>query len=109
MAIPHAAPGEVIDLRPLGTSLTTERTKTLFKTQAIEVVRLVMAAGKEIAEHRAPGEITVHCLEGEIALTVLGTTRVLQAGQMLYLNAGEPHSVRSISDSSILLTIVLSR
>ena len=107
MAIPHAQPGEVIDVRPLGSSLGTTKTATLLKTGKIEVVRLVMTAGKEITQHKAPGEITVHCLEGKIAFTALGQTHELTAGQMLYLGAGEPHSVKCIEDASFLLTILL--
>ncbi len=108
MAIPHAQPGEVIDVRPLGPALATAKTATLLKTGRVEVVRLVMPAGKEIARHKAPGEITVQCLEGRIAFTALGTTRELTAGDMLYLPAGEPHSVRCVEDASFLLTILLS-
>ena len=107
MAIPHANPGEVIDVGPLGAALMTTQTKTLIKTDNLEVVRLVMATGKEIAEHKAPGEITVHCLEGKIAFTALGKTQELTPGQMLYLPPGEPHSVQCIENASFLLTIVL--
>lgn len=107
MAIPHANPGDVIDVRPLGADLATTKTHTLVKTEHIEVVRLVMTAGKELSEHKAPGEITVQCLEGKIAFTALGKSEELSAGQMLYLSAGEPHSVRCIEDASFLLTLVL--
>lgn len=107
MAIPHAIPAEVIDVRPLAAALATTKTHTLLKTEHVEVVRLVMTAGKEIAEHKAPGEITVQCLEGKIAFTALGKTQELEAGQMLYLNAGQPHSVKCIVDASFLLTILL--
>lgn len=107
MAISHAQPGEVIDVRPLGPSLTTAKTTTLVKSGKMEVMRLVMTAGKEIAEHKAPGEITVHCLEGKVAFTALGQTHELTAGQMLYLGAGEPHSVKCIESASFLLTILL--
>lgn len=107
MAIPHANPGDVIEVRPLGSALATAKTATLLKTGKIEVVRLVMTAGKEIVQHKAPGEITVHCLEGKITFTALGQTHELTAGQMLYLGAGEPHSVKCIEDASFLLTILL--
>lgn len=107
MAIPHANPAEVIDVRPLGAALTATKTHTLLKTEHVEVVRLVMTAGKEIAEHKAPGEITVQCLEGKIAFTALGKTHELEAGQMLYLNTEEPHSVKCVVDASFLLTILL--
>lgn len=107
MAIPHAQPGDVIDVCPLGPALATAKTTTLFKAGKIQAIRLVMSAGQEIAEHRAPGEITVQCLEGKLSFTALGQARELSAGQLLYLNAGEPHSVRCIEDASFLLTMVL--
>lgn len=109
MAIPHAKPGEVVDVRPLGSALADTKTKTLFKTKDVEVVRIVMPTGKEISEHEAPGEIIVQCLEGRIAFTAMGKTQELEAGQLLYLAAEEPHSLRCIEDASFLLTILLNR
>lgn len=107
MAIPHVQPGDVVDVHPLGPDLASEKTRTLFKTENIEVTRLVMQAGKEISTHKAPGEIIVQCLEGRIAFTALGTTRELISGQLLYLPPGEPHSVQCVEDASFLLTIIL--
>lgn len=108
MAIQHANPGEVIDVRPLGAALASARTTTLIKSGQLEVVRLVLPAGKEIATHKAPGAITVQCLEGRIAFTARDQTHELTAGQMLYLEAGEPHAVRCIEDASVLLTLRLA-
>lgn len=108
MAIEHAQPGEAIDVRPLGAALAESKTHTLIKTQNLEVVRMVMPAGKEISGHEAPGEITVQCPEGKIAFTSQGKTEDLEAGQMLYLAAEEPHSVACIEDASFLLTILLN-
>jgi quercetin dioxygenase-like cupin family protein len=109
MAIEHTHPGEVVDVRPLGSALIDTKTRTLFKTENVEVVRMVMQAGKEISEHEAPGEIIVQCLEGKVAFTALGKTEELEAGQLLYLAAEEPHSVKCIEDASFLLTIFLNR
>ena len=107
MATPHAKPGEAVNVRPLGTALASAKTSTLFKTKNVEVVRLVMSANKELAEHKAPGEIIVQCLEGKIAFTALGMTQELIAGQLLYLAAGDSHSVKCIEHASFLLTILL--
>lgn len=109
MAVEHAKPGEVVDVRPLGAALSDSKTHTLIKTNNLEVVRMVMAAGKEISQHQAPGEITVQCLEGKIAFTARGKTEELEAGQMLFLSAQEPHSVKCIEDASFLLTLLLNR
>ena len=107
MAIPHAQPGEVIDVRPLADTLASSKTRTLFKTPHVEVIRIVLAAGKVIADHKAPGEITVQCLEGRIAFKTMGQNKELQSGDMLYLSPEEVHSVEAIKDSSFLLTMVL--
>jgi quercetin dioxygenase-like cupin family protein len=107
MAIPHAKPGEVVDVRPLGPALASAQTATLVRAERVEVIRLVVPAGKDIPEHRAKGEIVVQCLEGRVAFTALGGTQTLGAGKLLYLPAGEPHAVKGIEDASVLLTILL--
>ena len=107
MAISHAKSGEVVDVRPLGATLATTETKALVKTKTLEVIRLVVPAGKEIPTHKAKGEIIVQCVEGKIAFTAEGKTQELTSGQLLYLAAGEPHSLKGIEGSSLLVTILL--
>jgi quercetin dioxygenase-like cupin family protein len=107
MAIPHASPGQVIDIRPLGPAVSKTVTTTLVKTDKIELIRLVVPAGKEIPPHKVAGEITVQCLEGRVAFTAVGETRDLQAGHICYLSGGEEHSVKGLEDASVLLTILL--
>ena len=109
MSIPHASPGEVVDVRPLGAALATTATRTLVKAEGVTVVRMVVPAGKEIPTHAAKGELVVQCLEGKVAFTACGQTHDLEAGHLLYLPAGEPHSLRGIEDGSLLLTVVLPR
>ena len=107
MAIHHASPGEVINIRPLKEKVNDTQTSTLLTTDQMKVLRLVMPAGKKIAEHQAPGEITVQCLEGRIQFTSHGTPQELVAGEMLFLEAAVPHAVEALEDSSVLVTILL--
>ncbi len=109
MALNHASPSTVMHLQPLGQNVGNTKTHTLFKTDVIEAIRLVLPAGKQIAEHKAPGEITVLCLEGRVVFTSQGDPKELIAGDFLYLSAAEPHAVRAIEDSSVLVTILLNR
>jgi quercetin dioxygenase-like cupin family protein len=109
MAILHAKPGEVVDIKPLGSALASAQTTTLLRAQQVEVIRLVVPAGKEIAEHKAKGEIVVQCLEGRVAFTAFGKTNTLEAGKLLYLPTGEPHSVKGVENASLLLTILLPK
>ncbi len=108
MGISHANPGEVVDL-PLGEKLASTATAALVKTDELEIIRLVILAGKEIATHQARGEVVVQCLEGRVAVTVGGKAQELAAGQLLWLKAGEPHAVKSIENASLLLTLLLPK
>ncbi|MCA9067341.1 MAG: cupin domain-containing protein [Planctomycetaceae bacterium] len=107
MAIPHANPGQVIDIRPLGDELLDRSTTTLIKTDKLEVIRLVLAAGKVIPPHRVSGPITVQCLEGHVEFEALGQTQPLEPGQMLFLPGGEEHAVTAKENSSVLVTLQL--
>ena len=98
MAISHAKPGELVDLRPPGIALATTKTTTLVKTRDMELIRLIVPAGKEIPTHKAPGEITVQCLEGTTPSPLTAAPEELAAGQLLYLTAAEPHALKGIED-----------
>jgi quercetin dioxygenase-like cupin family protein len=108
MAIPHAKPGEVIDIQPLGAAFAESKTATLVKTDAFEVIRIVLSAGKEIAQHSVDGEITVQCLEGNVEFRIGTLKRELTAGSLLYLEGADKHSLRAIENSSLLVTILLT-
>ncbi len=82
--------------------MPTTATRTLVKAEALEVIRMVVTAGKEIPTHKAKGEITVQCLEGKIAFTACGKTHDLEAGHLLVLPTGEPHSPSLIGSSAVI-------
>lgn len=109
MAIRHAASGELIDVRPLGASLRQTSSNTLVRATHLEVFRLVLPAGKAAPDHKASGAITIQCLEGAVQLDAHGRTQELLAGKMVYLSDGEPHEVRALEDSSLLVTVLLRR
>jgi quercetin dioxygenase-like cupin family protein len=106
MAIPHLKSGEILRL-PKGTSAPGAKTTTLVKTDGLEVLRLEVPAGKEIATHHAPGPITVHCLAGRVVFVAHGRNQELDAGSFIFLCAEEPHSLKGIDDATLLVTIVL--
>ncbi len=109
MAIHHASPGERIDIGPLGDKLADAKTGTLLKTDSMEVLRLVLPAGKTVAEHKAPGEIAVQCIEGRVQFTAMNKTVELTSGTMLYLPAAESHSLKAVEDSSLLVFFSLRK
>jgi quercetin dioxygenase-like cupin family protein len=109
MAIEHALPGEVIDVRPLGSSLSTQKTTALFKAEDLEVMRLVLLAGRSLPPHKVPGEITIQCVEGALDVTAEGQSHVLRAGHLLYLPGDVLHGVTALEDASALVTVALKK
>ena len=115
MAIHHAASGEPIDIRPLGATLRQAISTTLIRSDHLEVFRLVLRAGNLVPDHKLPrvcqlpSMVTIQCLEGAVEIQAHGRTQIMQSGHMLYLANGEPHALRAIEDSSLLVTMLVGR
>jgi quercetin dioxygenase-like cupin family protein len=109
MSLHHASPGEVINIRPLGKQLKEAVSTAMFKSSELEVIREVLHAGKWMPEHSVRGEVTIQCLEGVIELEAYGKMQMLRAGEMVYLEGGEPHALRAVEDASALITFLLKR
>jgi quercetin dioxygenase-like cupin family protein len=109
MAISHSAPGDLIDVRPLGPALASTRTHALFKSDDLEVIHIVLAAGQELPAHAVPGDITLQCIEGSADVSCRAGLRRLEAGHLVYLSGGDLHGVRAVQDASLLLTIALKK
>jgi quercetin dioxygenase-like cupin family protein len=107
MALQHAASGERIALRRGEDDIANFTSIALAKTDHMELIRLVVTKDKPMPEHRVEGEVTLLCLEGEIALDAHGRTVVLRPNEMVYLAGGEPHAIRANQDAVALMTILL--
>lgn len=107
MALPRAQPGHPVDVRPLGARLAGEQSTALFKAKDLEVMRLVLATGRSLPPHKVAGDITIHCLEGRLAVSAGGALQVLAAGELLFLAGGVVHAVEALEDASALVTIAL--
>lgn len=107
MALPHAQPGVPVEVQPYGTSLGNQKTAALFKSDTLEVIRLVLMAGKRLPAHQVQGELTIQCLEGRLAVIQGASRQTLSAGQLLFLPTQTMHEVDAELDSSALITIVL--
>ena len=107
MSIHHAAAGERVQLL-LGDQLAEARTSAVVKTDRLEVIRLIVEAGKTIPEHHVDGPITVQCLEGRAAFTSGGVRHELRPGDFVHLASGQSHSVEGLEHASLLVTILLN-
>lgn len=107
MALHHALSSELIDIRPFRNNLHHESNKTLYKSEHLEVFRMVLTAGKEFPPHKVAGEITVQCIEGSIEFTINGVGEVMHEGNLKCLAGGQMHALKAVEDSSVLITILL--
>jgi quercetin dioxygenase-like cupin family protein len=104
MALQHVEPGEVIHLPSLVPERGATGTAALVKSDRFEAIHLVVPAGTTIPPHQVSGYLTLHCLAGHVTLGPSDTD--LRAGDWIYLERGEPHSVHGVEDARLLLTIL---
>lgn len=107
MALQHAASGERIALHRGEDDIANFTSIALAKTEHMELIRLVLPKEKPMPAHRVEGEMTLVCLEGEIAFDAHGRTVVLRPNEMVYIAGGEPHAIRANQDAVALMTILL--
>ncbi len=107
MALVHAQPLDVISIRPLAGRLPEVKTHSLLKTDKLQLMRVVLAAGQTMPEHHVSGEITIQCLEGEVCVTTPQRSLSLTAGELIVLPAHAPHGLQAKTASSLLVTILL--
>jgi quercetin dioxygenase-like cupin family protein len=103
MALHHARSGETVRL--VSVASASAKTSALVKTASFEAMQIVLRTGEQIARHSVEGYSTLHCLEG-VAIVSAAEPIQLSAGDWLYLDRGQEHSVSAVEDSSLLLTII---
>jgi quercetin dioxygenase-like cupin family protein len=81
----------------------------LVRTPELRVVLQTLRESAVLAEHHAPGPITVQVLQGELRFSAEDQVVCLRVGELLALPAGRPHAVEAVRDSAFLLTIGPSR
>lgn len=107
MSIPHLSSEEITSVLPLGDKLGKTPTTAFFKDEHLEVMRMVLPAGKHVPEHAVDGPITVQCIEGEVSIDMGITHKIIHSGDLLYMAAGVRHELLAIKNSSLLVTIAL--
>ena len=89
-------------------SVSGRRAEILIKTDDLRVLLVTMREGASLAEHSAPGTITIQVVEGEMTVEAEGATYEMEAGSLISLAAGIRHSVNARTDGAFLLTIAWS-
>jgi quercetin dioxygenase-like cupin family protein len=83
------------------------RQMTIFHRAPVTLVVFAFEPGGELADHAAHGLVTIHVLEGRLAVRADARNHELHAGSILVLNPDVRHHVRALEASAMLLTVHL--
>lgn len=70
--------------------------------QSVTVLHAKITAGSLLPEHSHHNEQVVNVIEGELELTVDGSTHSLVSGKVMVLPPNVPHSGRAVTDCRVV-------
>ena len=105
MALAHTSSGHIVNLDALDVRAT--ESCALLKADDIELMWLVLAAGKHTPAHAVSTSMTLQCLRGRVEVRLDTRITLLEAGEVMYLAGGLPHGLLALEDSRLLMTLVL--
>ncbi|HEY7187261.1 MAG TPA: cupin domain-containing protein, partial [Vicinamibacterales bacterium] len=82
--------------------------RTLVKRATGTVTMFAFDHGQGLSEHTAPFDALVQVLEGDVDVTVAGTTHQLSAGEVILMPANQPHALMARTRFKMLLTMIRS-
>jgi len=82
---------------------------TIFKSDVMRIVLIGLHPHAELKPHKANGTISVQVLEGKITFATESQSTQIEKGQMIVLHQNITHSVKALTESFFLLTLVMKQ
>jgi quercetin dioxygenase-like cupin family protein len=105
MALHHASSGQVVNLGALDAQAV--ETCALLKAGDIEIMWLVLPAGKQVPPHAVSASMSLQCMRGRVQVQIDGSVKQLEADQVMYVASGVSHGLHALEDTRLLMTLVL--
>jgi quercetin dioxygenase-like cupin family protein len=77
----------------------------MVETAFSKEIRICMAAGNIMREHKAPGAITIMVITGQVRIESLQESIELKNAEMLSFDANVLHSLEALEESVVRLTL----
>jgi quercetin dioxygenase-like cupin family protein len=98
----------VIDLHGNDIPLAMTRSEPLLEAGGMKVLRIEVPQGSDLPRHATPDAATLQCIAGSIVIGLDDDEVRLSPGQLIFLEAHQPHAVCANVDSVLLLTMRVS-
>jgi quercetin dioxygenase-like cupin family protein len=72
------------------------------------VTFFAFAEGQGLSEHTAPFDALVYLLEGEAEIVISGKPIHLKNGEMVIMQANQPHALKATENFKMVLTMIRS-
>jgi quercetin dioxygenase-like cupin family protein len=82
--------------------------RTIVDKKAGTVTFFAFDKGQGLSEHTAPFDALVYLLDGEAEILISGKPFRLKGGEMLVMQANEPHALKAITRFKMVLTMIRS-
>lgn len=79
--------------------------EVIMETPFSKEIRLLFRKGQIMKKHKTSFPITIEVFQGAIDLSVEGESKVMLSGDMIYLDADVPHSLKAKANSIVRLTL----
>jgi quercetin dioxygenase-like cupin family protein len=80
--------------------------RTLIDKSAGTVTVFAFAPGQGLSEHTAPYDALILGVEGQAEIMLSGDTNLVEPDDLIFMRAGEAHSVKAITEFKMLLIMI---
>jgi quercetin dioxygenase-like cupin family protein len=94
---------DLVDYQP-GAVVSRE----VLRKQTGTVTLFAFDDGQGLSEHTTPFDALVNILQGEMEITIAGKPLTVTAGEIVIMPATQPHALRAIKKSKMLLVMIRS-
>jgi len=82
--------------------------RTIIDKQAGTITLFSFDEGQGLSEHTAPFDALVYLLDGEAEIFISGKPFHLRKGEMIIMPANQPHALKAVKRSKMLLAMIRS-